>query len=132
MEWTFANVLRVLFPVKLYLNDTRASFMTQITKCCLKPVALIYKSCQISSDYINLGISCKIIDKTNTCLHGPTLYELWQVFNWVFSSQYQHLFHEICLSLLGFIMMQHIGTECPLSGLKFSSAETGMGVTYRP
>ena len=26
----------------------------------------------------------------------------------------------------------HIGTECPLSGLKFSSAETGMGVTSRP
>ena len=28
--------------------------------------------------------------------------------------------------------LNHIGTECPLSGPKFSSAETGMGVTYRP
>ena len=29
-------------------------------------------------------------------------------------------------------IMDHIGTECPLSGLKFSSAETGIGVTSRP
>ena len=29
-------------------------------------------------------------------------------------------------------ILQHIGTECPLSGPKFSSAETGMGVTSRP
>ena len=28
--------------------------------------------------------------------------------------------------------VHHIGTECPLSGPKFSSAETGMGVTSRP
>ena len=30
------------------------------------------------------------------------------------------------------ITIYHIGTECPLSGPKFSSAETGMGVTSRP
>ena len=28
--------------------------------------------------------------------------------------------------------IRHIGTECTLSGPKFSSAETGMGVTSRP
>ena len=31
-----------------------------------------------------------------------------------------------------YCQVYHIGTECPLSGPKFSNAETGMGVTSRP
>ena len=40
--------------------------------------------------------------------------------------------NEIFLIDPKFETSNHIGTECPLSGLKFSSTETGMGVTYRP